>query len=249
MKYQGFDLFFYRHNKHQRQVHPLSPRPLPFNELTLCLDGELNYSVDGNPTPLSAGDAIFIRKGQIRSRTDLHNYADYVSFNFRCDTPLTLKTKLEKVIDREIRLALMYCDECKATGLNENLDLVAQTVLNKLAYEQQRPTYCKLTQKILQLLASNLYGRISLEQVSKQTFFSEAYCQSVFKKDMRKTIMSYFNTLKIEEAKALMIQGELKLPQIAEMLGFDDYNYFSRLFKKQCGYSPKEYITNLKSLS
>ena len=42
-----------------------------------------------------------------------------------------------------------------------------------------------------------------------------------------------------------MIQGGMSLVEIAEKLGYDDYNYFSRLFKKQCGYCPMQYIGSL----
>ena len=96
---------------------------------------------------------------------------------------------------------------------------------------------------IIRVLRQKVYEKITLEQVSRNTFFSAAYCRRVFKKDTGKSIVKYFNELKIEEAKALMIQGGMTLVEISEKLGFDDYNYFSRLFKKECGYSPMQYLS------
>lgn len=67
------------------------------------------------------------------------------------------------------------------------------------------------------------------------------YCDTVFKKETGFSIIEYFNKLKIEEAKKLIVERADSLTEIALKLGFEDYNYFSRLFKKHTGYSPKQY--------
>ena len=46
---------------------------------------------------------------------------------------------------------------------------------------------------------------------------------------------------RIDEAKRLLLGEEIPLAAIAEQLGFRDYNYFSRAFKKRCGYTPSAY--------
>lgn len=246
MNYDNLDLFFYRHNKREARVIPLQPHQINFCELTLCLDGELNYSVSDIPAPLQAGDAVFIKSGQKRSRSAGKNYADYVSFNFHCESDLPLPALMKKAVDKEIRLQLMCCDESfSLRALNPNITLSLLAVLNKLILQQTSPDYSPLTRSVLSILQRELYGKITLREISRQTYFSSAYCQSVFKADTGKSIIQYFNRLKTEEAKALMIQGESSLSKISEKLGYDDYNYFSRLFKKECGYSPKEYLTNL----
>ncbi len=246
MNLDGLDLFLFRHNKHQRQIMQIQPHKIHFYELTVCIDGKLDYRVDNNPVSLGAGDVIFIADGQLRSRNGDNGYADYVSFNFQCATPPPLNTYFAKALDKEMRFALMCCDESYAEqGLNPNITLALQILLNKLHYLQTRPDYTDLTRAILRVLKQNLYGSVTLGEISRATFFSAAYCREVFKKDTGKSIINYFNTMKIEEAKALIIQSELSLGKIAEKLGYDDYNYFSRLFKKECGYSPMQYLHNL----
>lgn len=244
MNYENFDLFLFRHNKHQNKILQIQPHKMMFCELTICLSGKLEYRVDNNPVTLGDGDIIFIAEGQQRSRNGNSNYADYVSFNFRCTAPIEAGTYFPKAVDKEIRLLSMCCDESFAErGLNDNLTLMLQAILNKLHYLQIRPNYCDLTMAIIRVLQQKVYEKITLEQVSRNTFFSAAYCRRVFKKDTGKSIVKYFNELKIEEAKALMIQGGMTLVEISEKLGFDDYNYFSRLFKKECGYSPMQYLS------
>ena len=75
-------------------------------ELTVCLAGKLEYRVDNNPVTLCDGDIIFITEGQMRSRNGSNDYADYVSFNFRCSSPIETGTYFAKALDKEIRLLL-----------------------------------------------------------------------------------------------------------------------------------------------
>ena len=73
------------------------------------------------------------------------------------------------------------------------------------------------------------------------TFFSPIYCDTVFRKEVGRSIVDYVLDRRIDEAKRLLIEGTIPLAQIAETVGFNDYNYFSRVFKKRSGYSPTEY--------
>lgn len=68
-----------------------------------------------------------------------------------------------------------------------------------------------------------------------------------FKKSYGNTVIGYINYLKIREAKKLMREGNYNLSQISSMLRFSSLHYFSRLFKKQEGSSPTEYIHTIKS--
>ena len=62
--------------------------------------------------------------------------------------------------------------------------------------------------------------------------------------------MNYIINEKMEKAKTLLIEGVLPLKEIALQTGFNDYNYFIRIFKKRVGTTPlqfrKAYINNTK---
>ena len=53
--------------------------------------------------------------------------------------------------------------------------------------------------------------------------------------------ISYINKIRIEKAAALFKNSDRSITEIAMEVGFDDSNYFSRIFKKQMGMSPREY--------
>ncbi len=68
-----------------------------------------------------------------------------------------------------------------------------------------------------------------------------------FKAEYGTTVLNYINSLKIREAKALLRENILSVTEISERLGFNSIHYFSRLFKKITGHSPKEYSTSIRS--
>ncbi len=68
-----------------------------------------------------------------------------------------------------------------------------------------------------------------------------------FKSEYKTTVLNYINALKIREAKALLRQNKLSVTEISERLGFNSIHYFSRLFKKITGQSPKEYSVSIRS--
>ena len=116
-----------------------------------------------------------------------------------------------------------------------------------LADKVKRTEYNPLTLKIIEHIHVNMAKKITLEEIGKITFFSPVYCDSVFKRDMGRSIIDYLLEERINESKKLLVEGSMSLSDISESVGFDDYNYFSRVFKRRTGYTPREYyrIMNL----
>ncbi len=70
-------------------------------------------------------------------------------------------------------------------------------------------------------------------------------CQC-FKRLYGTTVLDYINGLRIKETKRLLCEKELSITRISERLGFNSIHYFCRLFKKETGKPPTEYIKAVK---
>ena len=80
---------------------------------------------------------------------------------------------------------------------------------------------------------------------------SVSWLRKLFKQQVGVSLNKYLTNLRINKAKALMC-SDLQIGDIAEMVGFQDQLYFSRVFKQSTGLSPREYKnqqTNLAVLS
>ena len=98
-------------------------------------------------------------------------------------------------------------------------------------------------EKIIQYMHQNINNRISLSELSEITQLSSAYLSRSFKEITGYSVIEYFNKIKIDKAKELIIEGDKKVKEIAQVLGFTDEFYFSRIFKKVEGISPSEYYS------
>ena len=72
-------------------------------------------------------------------------------------------------------------------------------------------------------------------------YLSPAYFSRIFKKETGATFNSFLNEVRIEKSKALLRNNDLKMVDIALMVGFESQSYFTKVFKKITGISPLQY--------
>lgn len=82
---------------------------------------------------------------------------------------------------------------------------------------------------------------LSVSEIADTLGMTASYLGSVFKKVYHSSILQYLSDRRIDTAKTLLKQGDLKIAEIAEASGFSDVYYFSKKFKKACGCSPTTY--------
>ncbi len=97
-----------------------------------------------------------------------------------------------------------------------------------------------LVNDIVTVLKNSLYSRISLEEISRQTYYSKTFLNGIFKKNTDYSIMQYYGRLKIEEAKKLLREG-ISPSVVSGKLQFESPTYFTKVFKKYTGITPSEY--------
>lgn len=81
---------------------------------------------------------------------------------------------------------------------------------------------------------------ITLECLSKQLYLSRNYLNQIFKKATGETFTNYLIRVRMEKAKALLIEGKFMIYEIAEKVGYKNVPYFSSIFKKYNGINPSE---------
>lgn len=102
-----------------------------------------------------------------------------------------------------------------------------------------------IVNKVIEELDRDCAQKISLPQLAETYHISEAYLSHVFKKHTGKSLMNYIAQIRIEKASQLIAMSQngnsSKFYVIAQQVGYDDYSYFVRVFKKVTGISPREF--------
>lgn len=98
-------------------------------------------------------------------------------------------------------------------------------------------------EKIIKYMHQNLNNRVTLTELSEMVQLSSPYLSRTFKETTGYSVIEFFNKMKIDKAKELIIEGNKGVKEVAQALGFTDEFYFSRIFKKIEGVSPSEYYS------
>lgn len=99
-------------------------------------------------------------------------------------------------------------------------------------------------QAAVHYMKENLETRISLSEVASYVGYSVSHFSHLFQSRMGESPVAYFNQLKIESAAHLLATTKMRVNQICYKVGLEDPFYFSRLFTKIKGVSPREYRNN-----
>nr|WP_302142766.1 response regulator [uncultured Schaedlerella sp.] len=106
-------------------------------------------------------------------------------------------------------------------------------------------THKKEILSIKKYIENNYMNEINLNLLSEELNFTPSYICKIFKKNTGMHIKEYLNQIRIEQAKRLIKQTNLKVYEIAEMVGFSRTSYFCTTFKKVTGVKISEYKESL----
>lgn len=123
---------------------------------------------------------------------------------------------------RIITYYFSMCDLAKKNSVNDELD------------------------DIIEYIKNNLTVNFSCNELAKMANYSQNRFINKFRERTGYTPIQYINLLRIENARSLLYHSEDNISVIMEKCGFMDYAYFSKLFKKHVGSSPKNFREQLR---
>lgn len=125
-------------------------------------------------------------------------------------------------------------DEYEATFAHLIEDMFKQLIKNT----GRKETVVRLAEEYVAL---HYHERIRLEDVSNYLMLSRAYFSTIYTEVRNKNFFDYIEEYRIEKAKGLLKDVKMNTAQVAEMCGYTDPRYFSKVFKKRVGVTPAEY--------
>ena len=253
------------------KVETLSELPASYRSARTAASMQFYYghgmiitgSLQGNTARFTRPDDLLSRFAEIHGIRDKAGAMDIVSL-LAADAMRQLAVDIDSVKNAYFDLLTLLMkveqDSKRADCVNRNYashlwqEINTLTTLSELseyltahvdAFYSQNEQESHLKNKILdvtQYIGEHFCERdMSLQSVSENAYISKSYLCAFFKKEIGKTVNQYICELRMEKAKALLLDRRKKVYEIALSVGYTDVNYFLTLFKKTTGTTTSQY--------
>lgn len=101
--------------------------------------------------------------------------------------------------------------------------------------------HANVIHRCMQHIGTNYREHITLEDTARSVYLSPAYLSRIFKQETGMTFNEYLNQVRINKARELLQQRELRMTDISLLVGYGDQSYFTKVFKRMTGMLPREY--------
>ena len=147
------------------------------------------------------------------------------------------------------RDAIRYnvCEYVLKMSVMEELPKAVGKAIHELEKENAKKMLMKkeepetLFLKMEQYIEENYKTKISLDDIATALHASGSYLSRLYKRKTGKNLFDVILDKRIEAAKEYLAQTDMRTYEISEAVGIEDPGYFSKMFKKKTGVSPKEF--------
>jgi AraC-like DNA-binding protein len=205
-----------------------------------------------------------VANGQLRKISILLSGLSELGFEKRISDPLRNSKNYLIIVNTLLRKAAerggvhpIYLDSLSSSfamkieqfsNSNETRDMIAEmfTSYCRLVRRHSINTYSPMVQKTILIIESDLSADLSLSALAQAHNISAGYLSTVFKKETGKTLTQFVIERRIKQATKLLENTHLQIQTIALHCGIMDVQYFSKIFKKMTGKTPKEYRESVR---
>ncbi len=224
--------------------------------IKLCIGGQGWLEIDGYRTPIHSGDLFLINKNTKHAYgTSTKNPWSVYWAYFNCSY---LDELIPELSDKQCMI-LPITDDLAVTN---HLKTIISHMKKGYAKPYQYAASARLSvllsfvqillgnrtqtdkhslEAIIDYMSANMDKNLDINTLADMTGLSKDHFIRLFSEKNGFTPIDYFIRLKIQRACELLLSTDTPIKTIALMLGYNDYYYFSRVFKQKIGVSPKNY--------
>jgi len=245
-------------NHSSSNLNSIKPYKIWFYHLVLVLEGSCTYIADGETIVLKKNDVLLLTPETFRERFANHSYIHIVIFNFfgKNEYMPTENHVYRNAINQIIRnlldvypyktyIALQKKNEISSSDFKslkqtEVLNHIFECIMLELFETSQNQSNNPHVTNILKYINENINAPLTLTDVCRHAHLSKEYTARLFKQETGMTISEYINKEKLYLAKNMLETPNMSLKKISSNLGYENYSYFTKLFKDMFNISPQK---------
>ena len=148
--------------------------------------------------------------------------------------------ELDRILDT-VTQRLRRREESAAGGKKRETVSIPAHVLRKLAAEERENPGESAVATVTDYIHRHLHEQIYISKLAEQVYLNEQYLARLFKKSVGLSILEYVTQERLKLARELLLGTDYPINRVADSVGYDNYSYFTRLFKRETGMTPQEY--------
>ncbi len=152
-----------------------------------------------------------------------------------------------KIVEMIKKIIFIYeektpCYEIEITALLINIwGVFYQNTKSILKEEGNNPKSIDYIKNVVTFIRENFSSKISLEDMAKSANISKSECNHSFKRYMKETPFEYLLRYRVERSMVILLKENVSITEIALAVGFSNASYYSEVFKRYVGVTPREY--------
>lgn len=239
--------FFYRHWHEHLELHYVTKGEGHFELNQETYHASKGTLIIANSNELHVG---YCDKGEFEDRAIIF-LIDEISkelgdmnllFQTVVDQDETVERLFQQIYEEYHEKKLGYKQVCRAL-VTELLVYLSRNYVAEMLTEKdniRRNKKLERLNKVIMYIEEHYTEPITTKELADLVYLSEDRFGHLFRENMGVAPIQYINEVRLKKAKHLMKRGEYTITEIAEAVGFRDYNHFGRLFKKRFGFTPRE---------
>lgn len=255
----SIDCFYTYYHSYRKPKHIFSGQRHNFWEINIILNGNMILTCDDKIINLSKNQMYFIPPNKFHKYTIPKEYTEYIVLTF--DADIHPDDSVYTVSEKNLNLVEMIIEEMDSknpdgkfntenTTAPQTLKLLTELLINRAishdAVPYTKTEYSDVYEKAVNFMKANIFEKISSNDIARHCRISNSSLKIIFKKHTDIGVMHYYNGLKMEYAKKMLLDGH-SVNSIAEELNFSSQAYFSSAFKQYAGMSPLSFKKNNKT--
>lgn len=234
--------------------------PHNYAHLDLITSGQITMTIDGKTHTFTKNQILAIPKNKAYIGKAFGNFS-YYSFLFEYETndkdtdfpfPVRFETNNSQYFIDKYRAAYNL-NITKPYGYKVKIREIMYDVIAKICEEHYTNNYfnktCYSIRKSVDYIEKNYANPdLTLNEIANQSGITDTHFRRLFKQFYGVTPITHITNLRLRKSKMLLSHTNLSVDEISKKCGFNEYSYFTRLFKKHFGMPPSNWREENKTI-
>lgn len=147
-------------------------------------------------------------------------------------------------INEVFQLNNLYLERVQSCNSTEDISKELTEVLQyflSCSFNFATAKHSDIVYRAMEYIREHYAEKISVSDVAEHVGLNKTYLSSIFKTETGMQLTNYINSVRVERSKSLLLNHSVSLAEVAVSCGFEDQSYFTKIFKRFTGVTPKHF--------